>query len=390
MNVAFIPARGGSRGIPGKNLALLGGVPLLAHTVRQARAAAGIDRIVCSTDDEQIKEAAKRLGCEIVSRPAALATDMASTEDAMRHFLQEDGGLQDSDVIVLLQVTSPFRGQGAIDAALRRFDEARADSLVSVVATHRFRWHVSEGWAVAEDYAPAQRPRRQDLANRYVENGSIYVTRVGALLAEGHRLAGSTVAFVMPEDAALEIDSPWDLDNARALWPVWHRADCITLLRPIKMLAVDCDGVLTDNRVAVSESGAEAMIFNRGDGYGLHMARERGIELVVISREENPTVEHRCAKLKVKCLSGVADKAAAIASVAAASDLPRGAIAFMGNDLPDIPAMQWVGVPIAVADADPEVVNVARIITTRPGGGGAVREICDWLVAAGRHDRSPS
>jgi len=210
----FIPARGGSKGIPGKNLRPVAGKPLIAWTIEAALAARRLDRVVVSTDSEEIAEVARACGAEVpFLRPAALATDEASTEIAMLHALDAlaKGGYR-PDGMVLLQATSPYRRPGRIDEAVALFEREEADSLVSVTPLHAFLWHNPA--APQATYDPVRRPRRQDIPpeeQRYRENGSIYVTRTAVLRETGSRLAGRIVLFAMSEAEGHEIDTWGDL-----------------------------------------------------------------------------------------------------------------------------------------------------------------------------------
>ena len=160
--VALIPARGGSKGIPRKNLVPVGGRPLLVHSIAQARRAAGIDRVFVSTEDAEIAAVAREAGAEIVERPLALAGDTASTESAITHALGQWAaqGLV-PDRVVLLQATSPFRADGQLDAALATFDRTGCDSLLSVVRFVGFVWRRgADGLSQPATYEPTRRPRR--------------------------------------------------------------------------------------------------------------------------------------------------------------------------------------------------------------------------------------
>ena len=148
----------------------------------------------------------------------------------------------------------------------------------------------------------------------------------------------------------------------------------------IKLLILDFDGVLTDNRVLVDENGKESAWCHRGDGYGIGLLKKAGWEVMVVSTEPNPIVLHRCKKLQIPCIHNCPDKLTAVRGVAAEKGLSPEAIAFVGNDLNDLEVMQWVGWPIAVADAQPEILAIARRVTVKPGGHGAVREVCDWML----------
>ncbi len=210
--LAIIPARGGSKGVPGKNVKIINGRPLIAWSILQARAA-GITRVVVSTDDAAIAAVARDHGAEVpFMRPADLATDTAATEPVMLHALDwyaERGDTFDS--VLLLQPTSPLRYADSIPNAITLFEETQADSLLGVCENHHFFWR---GGAVPEAmYDYARRPRRQDIRDEdrlYRETGSVYLTRIPAFRAHRNRLCGRIALFHMREEEGLEIDSHID------------------------------------------------------------------------------------------------------------------------------------------------------------------------------------
>ena len=153
-------------------------------------------------------------------------------------------------------------------------------------------------------------------------------------------------------------------------------------LSQVKLLILDFDGVLTDNRVLVSQDGTESVWCNRGDGWGIARLKEKGIEILVLSTELNQVVRARCQKLGIDCIHGCDDKLAALKQILAERSLDRENVAYIGNDVNDLACMSYVGIPIAVADAVPEIKNVARIITKNRGGYGAVREFADLILKA--------
>lgn len=219
--LAVIPARGGSKGIPGKNARLVAGRSLLAWSVAHARAADRVDRVVVSTDDEDLAALAREAGAEVpFLRPAELATDDAPTEPAVVHAVEQLAaeGYR-PDAVVLLQPTSPVRLPGRIDRAVAQLEIEGADSLVGVTEIHPFTWWASADGAVSS-YDPANRPRRQDLApedRRFVENGSIYITATDLLLRTGCRLGGKVALHEMDAVESIDIDDEAHLVAVDAL-----------------------------------------------------------------------------------------------------------------------------------------------------------------------------
>lgn len=157
-------------------------------------------------------------------------------------------------------------------------------------------------------------------------------------------------------------------------------------LRKVKFIAFDFDGVFTDNRVIVSERGEESVLCSRSDGIGLERLREIGIQFAVLSTESNPVVLARCKKLGVPCYSGLLDKLSCLKTLIEQQGIEFSEVAFVGNDINDLPCLRTVGFAVTVADAWDEVRREARYVLKRAGGFGAVREFCDQLYFLNRHD----
>ena len=149
------------------------------------------------------------------------------------------------------------------------------------------------------------------------------------------------------------------------------------IIRRIRLVAFDFDGVFTNNMVYVFEDGREAVRCFRSDGIGLHKLKKLGIETVIISTEANPVVSARAHKLKIRCIQDCQNKRAALEDIAHDQGIGLGEVAFVGNDVNDLPCLECVALPIVVQDAHQDVVSTARYQTKNPGGHGAVREVCD-------------
>lgn len=224
--LCVIPARGGSRRLPGKNLLPVAGKPLLVHTVEHALAAASVDRVVVSTDDPEIAAAARRAGAGVVERPPELAGDTSPSEDALLHALDvleaRDGYVP--ELVVFLQCTAPIREAGDVDAAVDRLRREGADSVLSVVESRRFLWRIEGGAPAPVNYDPRNRPRSQDRQPEFHENGSIYVTRTELLRRTGNRLGGRIALYPMAAESFVDVDGPLDLVLCDAVLR-WRRDD---------------------------------------------------------------------------------------------------------------------------------------------------------------------
>lgn len=211
--LAVIAARGGSKGIPNKNLVELCGKPLLGWTIEQAGAAKGVDAVAVSSDSEAILEVAERHGAIGVKRPADISGDTAPSEAAWRHALDaldpDRGPFAD---IVALQATSPIREPSDIEGAIACYDRDGYDSVVSVCEVEDFfNWRVNaDGEAESVNYDYRTRRRRQEIERRYLENGSIYVFPATMLRDTSNRLGGRIGLYIMERHKMFQIDRPED------------------------------------------------------------------------------------------------------------------------------------------------------------------------------------
>lgn len=387
--VALIPARGGSKGIPGKNLRTVAGVSLVERAVRACRATHTVDAAYVSTDDPMIAAAARRAGAEVVDRPAELAGDRASSEAALLHALDElsASGVRPQSLL-FVQCTSPFLDPADLDQAVALLAAGRADSVFSAVPSHRFLWRpVGADHVTGVNHDPAVRLRRQDRSPEYLETGAFYGLDVSGFRAHGRRFFGRTQVVPVAELTALEIDTPADLALAEALAALVDEPE-MAISPPaepvdfaVDAVITDFDGVHTDDAVTVDQHGVEAVRVSRTDGLGVAQLTRAGVPLLIVSTETNPVVGARAAKLGVEVRQGVADKASAVRAWLTARCVPSARAAYLGNDVNDLAAMGAVGWPVAVADARPEVRRQARLVLNRPGGHGAVRELCDLVLA---------
>lgn len=212
--LAIVPARGGSKGLPGKNVMPVGGKPLIAWTIAAAKASQHIDRVILSSEDPAIIDAARAAGCEVpFVRPAELASDEARVEDAVLHAL--DSIAEQYDLLVLLQPTSPLRRGEDIDGCLAAYLNRRAGSAMSVCEPSK-----SPYWMFRMDDEdrldrllplPEGGHRRQNLPSVYAPNGAVYVIGVETFRKTRAFVTDDTVGYVMPVDRSIDIDTPMDM-----------------------------------------------------------------------------------------------------------------------------------------------------------------------------------
>jgi N-acylneuraminate cytidylyltransferase len=380
--LAIIPARGGSKGIPRKNLLPITGKPLLAWSIDAARAASPITRVVVSTDDSEISEVAIRFGAEVVTRPAVISGDSASSEAALLHVLDQlkEREAYEPDLVVFLQCTSPLTSPEDIIGTIDVLLSEAADTAFAAAPFHYFLWRQGKDGSIEVNHDKRVRQMRQHRPPEFIETGAVYVMRTTRFLIERHRFFGKTALYVMPESRRWEIDEPADLLVADVLMrEELNRRNSALLPKHIEAVALDFDGVFTDNRVLVFEDGREAVLCSRSDGWGLAELREMGFPIVVISTEKNPVVAARCSKLRIECLHGLEDKSASLRAWATDKKINLANTVFVGNDVNDAGCLQAVGCPVIVADAHPLVRPLARLVLASRGGEAALRELTDLI-----------
>ena len=389
--VAVIPARGGSKRVPGKNLMPLAGRPLVAHSIAHALASTYVREVYVSTESDEIAAVARACGAEIVARPPELASDEATSESAVLHALDDrvQRGLPDPDLVVFLQCTSPVRHRDDIDRAVEKLLAEDADSLFSACENNRLIWALKDGRPYSVSYDYLSRRREQDMEVQYRENGSIYVFRPAVLREHDNRLGGRIAVYEMDYWSSFQIDAVEHADLIEWIMrrpgygpePEWPTR--------VGLVVFDFDGVMTDNGVLVDAQAGESVRCDRGDGWGIGRLRDAGVPMMVLSTEEHPVVAARCRKLKLSCVQGSADKAASLAMLLGEKGIDPAEVIYVGNDVNDLGCLRMVGMPVAVGDAHPEVMAASKLVLTRRGGRGAVREFCDLLLAALQRTHAP-
>lgn len=379
--IAFIPVRGGSKSIPGKNIKLLAGKPMLFYVLEAALNAKNVDEVVVSTDDARIKvlinnRFANEANLMVFDRSEESATDTASTELAMLDFFEKSPKPLEY-LFVLLQATSPLTTTADIENAINMYQSNEYGGLISVVSQKRFIWENN----APLNYNPQHRPRRQDFDGYLVENGAIYISSVGKIIESKCRVSQPYVNYIMPEDTFVEIDEPSDWDVLERLIKRRQNQNSMDMLpAKIEVLVLDFDGVFTENKVTVFEDGTEAVVCDRGDGMGIEMLKKKGLPIWVLSKEKNAVLTARCNKLNIPCTYGIENKLALLQEQLEKNGIDPQNVVYVGNDINDITCMQFVGCGVAVSDAYPAVKEVATLVLNNKGGNGAIREICELIL----------
>ncbi len=404
--LALIPARGGSKGIPRKNIRLFAGHPLIAYSIAAGLQAETVTRVIVSTDDEEIAAIAREYGAEVpFLRPAHLALDETPDYPVFLHalrWLEEREGYR-PDIIVQLRPTSPIRPRNLVDRGVRLLlEHPEADSVRAVVPSGQnpFKmWRIEDDGYMrplltVEGIPEPYNAPRQRLPQTFWQTGHLDVMWRRTLLEKGSMTGQRILPLLVEPRYTVDLDNPWDWE--RAEWTALHRdLDMVwpgrrprPMPQRVDLLVLDFDGVFTDNRVWVDETGREAVMAHRGDGMGLEMLRKAGIRAVVLSKETNPVVAARCRKLNLPVWQGVEDKATLLRRLLEEWQVDPRFTVYLGNDVNDIPCFSLVGWAVVVADAHPQAKRAADKVLRTPGGFGAIRELVDLILtrhhAAGR------
>jgi N-acylneuraminate cytidylyltransferase len=405
--LALIPARGGSKGIPRKNIKDFAGYPLIAWSIAAGLRAHSVSRIIVSTDDEEIASVSREWGAETpFMRPVELAQDRTTDLPVFEHALKWLEDIEDykPDIVIQLRPTSPIRPKDCVDSAVKiLMEHADADCVRGVVTAGqnpykmwRFNGYdkpmnpLLEVEGIAEPYnAP-----RQILPPTYWQTGHIDAIRTSTI-SRKHSLTGNTIyPLVIDPRYTVDIDTPTDWAKYESL--VYHGGlDMVTpenksrrgMPKNIQLVICDFDGVITDNKVWTDQDGREMVAAYRSDSPRISELRARGIEVMILSSEPNGVVAARAKKMGVEAIHGVGlqDKGRVMREVLEQKKIKAENVIYIGNDLNDLSCFEVAGWSVAVADAFPEVIRAADYVLTKAGGQGALRELCDLILS--RHDR---
>jgi N-acylneuraminate cytidylyltransferase len=398
--LALIPARGGSKGIPRKNIRPFAGFPLVAWSIAAAKETTCVSRIIVSTDDPEIADVARECGAETpFLRPVELAQDSTTDLPVFEHaleYLDEREGYR-PDVVVQLRPTSPIRPRGIVDEAVRiLLAHKDADCVRGVVPAgqnpHKMWRFAGEGQPMkplleVEGIPEPYNAPRQILPPIYWQTGHIDAIRVSTI-ANKHSLTGDVIyPLLIDPRYTIDIDTLADWAKYEAL--VYSGLDMVSPRPPrrpmpknIKLIICDFDGVITDNRVWTDQNGNETVVASRSDSMKIKQLREQGIETIILSSEPNPVVLARAKKMGVEAIHnvGINDKGGTMRKVLEQKDINSEEVVYIGNDWNDLPCFEIAGWGVAVADAYPEVLRAADYVLSKPGGHGALRELCELVL----------
>jgi YrbI family 3-deoxy-D-manno-octulosonate 8-phosphate phosphatase len=400
--LAIVPARGGSKGIPRKNIRDFAGHPLLAYSVAAGLQSETVTRTIVSTEDEEIAAVARHYGAQVpFLRPAELAEDDTTDLPVFQHalaWLQEHERYR-PEVVIQLRPTSPIRPPDLVDRAVRTLSaHGDADSVRGVVPAgqnpHKMWRLTGPGSPMTpllqvKGIAEAYNAPRQSLPATFWQTGHVDAIRVATIQSKGSMTGTTVYPLIIDPRYTVDIDNLSDWTRYEAL----VQSGSLEMVLPgrprrpmperIDLIVTDFDGVITDNRVWTDQTGRETVVASRSDSMHIRELRERGVEVVILSSEPNPVVRARAEKMgMVEVVQGIdlQGKGQALRNLLAHKNVDASHVAYIGNDLNDLPCFEVAGWAVAVADAYPEVRRLADWVLKTAGGHGALRELCDMIL----------
>ncbi|XP_032355329.1 N-acylneuraminate cytidylyltransferase A [Etheostoma spectabile] len=381
---ALILARGGSKGIPQKNIKPLAGIPLIGWVLRAAVDSEVFDSIWVSTDHDEIEKVAKSWGAKVHRRSPEVSKDSSTSLETISEFVELNPGV---DVICNIQATSPCLHPFHLKNALEMITEKGFDSVFSVVRRHQFRWQeVKKGSGEKTrplNLDPAKRPRRQDWDGELCENGSFYFTTKNQLVQE-KLLQGGKVAYfeMLPEYSVdIDVDIDWPVAEQRVLrYGYFGRATP----EVVRLMFCNVSGCLTDGRISLSVSGEEMVSINARDTSGIRMLQGEDMEVVLLTSDLDPVAQSLADRLAkrtgCKVMQVGKEPLDDLKRIVEQKKLDWKDVAYMGNDKPDVECLNLAGMSAVPKDAPVVAINAAKYTCQHCGGMGAVREFAEHIL----------
>lgn len=376
--LAFIPARGGSKSIPLKNIKIFCGKPLIYWNLRSLQKS-NVDKIIVATDSDQIKNIVLSFSfskVEVYNRNDENATDESSSESVMLEYIKS-ANMLDSDIFMLVQATSPFTQTNHFDEALELFESF--DSVVSCSITKRFFWNEN---GVALNYDINQRKRRQDFKGTLIENGAFYINSIKNIRQNKNRISGNIGLYRMPEYTSIELDEELDWITAEKTMYKYIINDKKSNINNIKIVLSDVDGVLTDGGMYYTESGDEIKKFCVYDGMAFKILQDHGYKVGIITTEDMNLNRRRANKLNLDYdFHGINDKLTVIKKLCEKEKIDIKQVAYIGDDINCFELLSNVGIAACPLNAVDKVKKIAGIIhLNKVGGDGVFREFINYLI----------
>ncbi|XP_056604607.1 N-acylneuraminate cytidylyltransferase A [Triplophysa dalaica] len=380
---ALILARGGSKGIPLKNIKKLAGVPLIGWVIRAARDAEVFDSVWVSTDHDEIVKVAEEWGAKVHKRSPEVSKDSSSSLETIQEFTREH---PEFEVVCNIQATSPCLHPKHIKEALELMTEKGFESVFSVVRRHHFRWEEvkNKGKPCTKplNLNPAKRPRRQDWDGELCENGSFYfATR--DLINKNLLQGGKTVYYEMkPENSVdIDVDIDWPVAEQRVLRYGYFGKDKPEV---VKLLVCNIMGCLTDGTISLSANGDDKVSYHYRDQDGINMLKTDGVEVILMSSKGYPIQAALADKLNVRlgCVvkQEVDDKKMEVEKLLKERALEWKDVAYIGNDEADVQCLELAGLSAVPKDGLEKARIAAKYTCHNAAGHGAVMEFAEHIL----------
>jgi N-acylneuraminate cytidylyltransferase len=400
--LALIPARGGSKGIPHKNIRKFAGYPLITWSIAAGLQSKSVSRVIVSTDDVEIAAVAREYGADVpFMRPHEIAQDRTLDLPVFEHALKwlEDIEGYKPDYVIQLRPTSPIRPTDMIDSAVKILvEKTDADSVRGVVPAGQnpYKMWRFNGYdkplqplLAVEGVTESYNAPRQILPQTFWQTGHIDAIRTTTITRKNSLTGDVVYPLVIDPRYTVDIDTLSDWEKYETL--VYQGG--LDMVRPdsgrrrsmpekIELVLLDFDGVITDNRVWTDQDGRETVAAYRSDSILINDLREKGIDVMILSSEVNTVVAARAKKMGVDAIHGMGlqNKGRVMREVLEKKNIKAENVIFVGNDLNDLPCFEIAGWAVAVADAFPEVIQSADYVLSKRGGYGAVRELCELIL----------
>tara|TARA_B100000683_G_scaffold12541_1_gene13310 strand:+ start:7808 stop:8950 length:1143 start_codon:yes stop_codon:yes gene_type:complete len=377
--IAFLPARGGSKSIPKKNIKSFCGKPLIFWNLQELQNS-NVDKVIVATDCKKIKDTVLSFNftkVEVYERNKQNAQDNSSTESVMLEYISVEQ-LNNTDVFMLVQATSPFTQSSHFNEGLELYKNY--DSVLSCCKSKRFYWDEN---GKALNYDICNRPRRQDFRGSLLENGAFYINSVENIIKTNNRLSGKIGLYEMPEYTFIEIDEPEDWNIAESIMKRNLQSNLNLDFSKIKIFLSDVDGVMTDAGMYYTENGDEFKKFCTYDGMGMKLLQKSGIKVGILTSEDRVLNRRRAKKLDLDFdFHGAIDKFQIIKELCEREKITLNEVAYIGDDVNCFELLSNVGIAACPNNAVIKIKSIPNIIHLQKNGGeGVVREFVELILS---------
>jgi YrbI family 3-deoxy-D-manno-octulosonate 8-phosphate phosphatase len=377
--IAFIPARGGSKSIPGKNIKNFCGKPLIYWNLFALEKSVFVDEVVVATDSEKIFKKVEEFNfskVKLYKRSAENAQDHSTSEAIMLEYIHY-AKLAPSDTFMLVQATSPFTRAEDFNNGLNLM--SKHDTVFACAKIKRFIWD-KEGRPL--NYNHNNRPRRQDFDGTFMENGAFCISSVSDIIKHNNRISGNIGICEMAEYTFVEIDEVEDWIMAEQLFMKNHASEHKSNFNKIKLFLSDVDGVLTDAGMYYTENGDEFKKFCTYDGMGFHLLQKTGIKVGILTTEDRQLNRRRAKKLGLDFdFHGAKDKLQIVIDLCLKENITLDEVAYIGDDVNCFSLLSHVGIAACPNNAVHKIKAIPNIIQlNKNGGDGVVREFVELIL----------